>query len=57
MSGPNIVAPVIASAAKPSSYPRDSPSTRWQEARTKQRACGGGTGDCVAALAMTVIVA
>jgi hypothetical protein len=32
MSGPN-VAPVVASAAKPSSYPRDSPSTRWQEAR------------------------
>ena len=57
MSGPNTVAPVIASAAKPSSYPRDSPSTRWQEARTKQRACGGGTGDCVAALAMTAVVA
>jgi hypothetical protein len=73
MSGPNTVAPVIASAAKQSSYPRDSPSTRWQvwsrsplfplqwaladEARTKQRACGGGTVDCVAALAMTVVVA
>jgi hypothetical protein len=56
MSGPNTVAPVIASAAKPSSYPLDSPSTRWQEARTKRRA-RGGTVDCIAALAMTVVVA
>jgi hypothetical protein len=56
MSGPNIVAPVVASAAKQSSYPRDSPSMRWQ-ARTKRRAGGPGTVDCVAALAMTVVVA